>query len=373
MGHQSVQPGQAAAAADQAYPWLRRIAEASDDPVYLVGGAVRDLLLGRERGDVDVVVEGDAGALARRLGGEVVEHERFRTAKAALEGVEVDLASARTESYQQPGSLPDVRPAGIEEDLGRRDFTINALALPLRGERELLDPHGGLADLDAGLLRVLHQGSFVDDPTRALRAARYAARFDFGLEPGTEALLRDADLATVSQDRTAAELRRIAAEPEAPQALRLLAEWELLRLEPENLDLAQRVAELLDYPPWSEVAKKEEALLALIDGPPARARELAAARPRRPSEAVEAARGASPAELALARALGGEWLDSYIGGWRDVELEISGGDLLDAGVPEGAGIGLGLEQALRRKLDGEIDGRDEELRVALEAARGTNG
>jgi tRNA nucleotidyltransferase (CCA-adding enzyme) len=372
MENQRIPAEQAAAAAHDAYPWLQRLADASSDPVYLVGGAVRDLLLGRERGDVDVVVEGDAAALARSLGGEVVEHERFRTAKANLEGTRIDLASARTESYERPGALPDVEPAGIEQDLGRRDFTINAMALPLQGEGRLLDPHRGQADLETGQLRVLHAGSFRDDPTRALRAARYAARFDFGLDEQTESLLRQSDLDTVSDERRAAELRRIAAEPAAPEALRLLSEWGLTDAGPEQLDLARAVTELLDYPPWSGVAARQDAVLAAIEGPPPRAAELARAQPRRPSEAVEAARGAAPAELALARALGGEWLDPYVSEWRNVGLEISGADLVEAGVPEGPAVGRGLEEALRRKLDGELDGREEELKVALDVARETS-
>ena len=124
-----------------------------------------------------------------------------------------------------------VEPAArVEADLARRDFTINAMAIPLGGEPDLIDPHGGQADLAAGLLRVLHRGSFVDDPTRALRAARYAARFGFGLEPETEALLREADLGTVSADRRDAELLRLAGEAEAPRAFALLAEWGLVDL-----------------------------------------------------------------------------------------------------------------------------------------------
>src|SRR5215212_3511385 len=109
---------------------LDRVREAAGDvPVYLVGGAVRDLLLGRERTDLDIAVEGDAAALGRRLGGDVRAHERFSTAAVILEGLELDLATARSESYAGPGALPDVRPATIAEDLARRDFTVNAMAV----------------------------------------------------------------------------------------------------------------------------------------------------------------------------------------------------------------------------------------------------
>jgi tRNA nucleotidyltransferase (CCA-adding enzyme) len=347
-------------------------AAAQGSPLFLVGGAVRDLLLGRARGDVDVVIEGDAAAVAARLGGEVVEHERFATARADVGGLEVDLASARTETYAHPGALPEVRPATLAEDLARRDFTINAMALPLQGRTELIDPHGGAADLDAGLLRVLHSDSFRDDPTRAMRAARYAARFGFALEEETEALLGEADLSTVSRDRIQAELRKIAAEPAAARASELIRAWGLLELREDAPELIAKLDLLLQRPPWSEVVAREDAVLAALT-PPGAERELAEARPRRPSEAVELARGRPPAELALAREMGAEWLDPYVQEWRSVVLEIDGRDLIAAGVAEGPAVGRGLATALRRKLDGEIDGREQELAAALDAAHATDG
>ena len=353
-----------------AHPELDAVREAAAAPVYLVGGAVRDLLLGRGRSDVDLVVEGDAAALAAALGAEIVEHERFATAKVGLDGHEVDIAAARAETYPRPGALPEVEPAaGIAADLGRRDFTINAMAIPLRGDPELIDPYGGRADLEAGLLRVLHRGSFADDPTRALRAARYAARFGFEPEPGTAALLREADLGTVSADRREAELLRLAAEPDAARGFELLAEWGLIEPRAGGVALAARVAGLLSAPPWREVAPRDRAVLAAALGSAGGEVELAAARPERPSEAVELARGSGPVELALARALGAEWLDRYLLEWRPLRLEIDGRDLIAAGVAQGPALGRGLAAALRRKLDGEISGRDEELAAALAAAR----
>ena len=162
-------------------------------------------------------------ALATRLGGEVREHERFATAKVHLGEHEVDIATARAESYPHPGALPEVEPTeGIAADLARRDFTINAMAVPLRRDPELIDPHRGREDLEAGLLRVLHAHSFDDDPTRALRAARYAARFGFELEHETAELLREANLSTVSTDRREAELLRLAGETEAVRGFALL-------------------------------------------------------------------------------------------------------------------------------------------------------
>jgi tRNA nucleotidyltransferase (CCA-adding enzyme) len=358
------------AALAAALPELDRLREAAaGTPIHLVGGAVRDLFLGRPRTDVDVVVEGDAAEIARRLGGDPLEHERFATAKAGLGELEVDLASARAETYPEPGALPEVRPAGLEEDLARRDFTINAMAIPLQGDPQLIDPHSGRSDLDAGLLRVLHERSFVDDPTRALRAARYAARFGFQLEPGTAELLRAADLSTVSADRRAAELMRLAAEPDASDGLRLAADWGLVRLRPGADELLPAVEGLLAEPPWSEVAARPRAMLVAGLGPAGREAELAAERPPRPSDAVELARGARPEELLLARAMGAEWLDQYLRDWRGVSLEIDGADLIAAGVPEGPAVGRGLRAALRRKLDGEIEGREAELETALDEAK----
>jgi tRNA nucleotidyltransferase (CCA-adding enzyme) len=364
-----------------ALPGLDRIRAAVGGlPVYLVGGAVRDLLLGRDRTDVDVVVEGDAATVAARLGGETISHERFATAKVTLDGLEFDLASARAESYAHPGALPDVRQAGLEEDLARRDFTINAMAVPLHREPELIDPHGGRDDLVRGVIRVLHPGSFVDDPTRALRAARYAARFGFTVDPDTESLAREADLSTVSEDRAEAELVRLSAEPDARAGFELLDVWGLLRPPEGSGPLIDAVAELLSRPPWEGVADRALTVHAAATGraPGAAgrlrdllgsARELASASPGRPSEAVELARGRGGIELALARAMDAEWLDRYISEWRDVGLEITGEDLLEAGIPEGPELGRGLDAALRRKLDGEISSREEELCTALDAAR----
>ncbi len=354
----------------RAYPELDAVRRAATAPVYVVGGAVRDLLLGHGRADLDLVVEGDAAALAARLGAEAVEHERFATAKVRLDGHEIDLASARAETYARPGALPEVTvPAEIEADLGRRDFSINAMAIPLAGEPQLIDPHGGRADLDAGLLRVLHAGSFVDDPTRAIRAARYAARFGFAPVPETERLLRAADLATVSADRREAELLRLAAEPTAARGFALLAEWELVEPREGGVELAAKVGELLAAPPWAELAPRGSALLAAALGPVGGERALATATPARPSAGVEAAQGHDAIELALARALGAEWLDAYVRDWRTVELEIDGDDLIAAGVTKGPAVGRGLAEAKRQKLDGEISGRAQELAVALAAAK----
>lgn len=354
------------------HPELVRVRDAAEEPVYLVGGAVRDLLLGRGRADIDVAVEGDASALAVRLGAEPVEHERFATAKVELDGHEVDIAGARAESYARPGALPDVRvPVEIETDLGRRDFTINAMAIPLGGEPRLIDPHGGRADLEGGLLRVLHRESFADDPTRAIRAARYAARFGFELEPETAGLLRATDLDTVSADRREGELLRLAGEATAPRGFELLVGWGVVEPRDGGIELALQVDELLRTPQWSALVPRPRAMLAAALGPVGDERGLAEAAVARPSEGVELARGRDPVELILARALGGLWVDRYLAVWSRIELEIDGADLIAAGVPQGPALGRGLAAALRARLDGEVEGREQELATALAAATTT--
>lgn len=370
----------------RAYPELEAVRAVAEAPVYLVGGAVRDLLLGRGRADVDLVVEGDAAALAARLGAETTEHERFGTAKVWLDDHEVDVASARRETYSRPGALPVVVPAdSIEQDLGRRDFTINAMALPLQGAGELIDPHRGRADLEAGLLRFLHAGSFVDDPTRALRAARYAARFGFAIEPETERLLRATDLGTISADRRRAELLRLASEATAPRGFELLAEWGLIEPRPGGVELAGRVGDLIGTNRWRGHVPRGPSVLAAVLTDPAvslgcgesadatdpmsQAEALAVADPGRPSKAVELAESADPIVLVLARVLGAKWLDRYIEDWQHVVLEIDGSDLLAAGIPQGPALGRGLSAARAAKLDGEIAGREQELAAALAAAR----
>ena len=153
-------------------------------PVYLVGGAVRDLLLGGRPLDLDLVVEGDPAPVAAALGGDVRTHDRFGTATVSIDGFTYDLARSRRETYAQPGALPDVSPAPLSEDLLRRDFTVNALAIALTGELggTLQAAPLGLEDLRRRSLRVLHDASFIDDPTRALRLARYASRLEFEIE-----------------------------------------------------------------------------------------------------------------------------------------------------------------------------------------------
>jgi len=375
-----------AEALDAAYPELADVAAAAPDPVYLVGGAVRDLLLGRGRADIDLVVEGDPAALAAALGAEVVErHSRFGTLKAVLGGAPapdspcgdagggpaetLDIAAARRERYPRPGALPEVElGASIRVDMARRDFTVNAMAIPLAETRELIDPYDGQVDLEAGVLRAIHSGSFVDDPTRAIRAARYAARFGFAIELETRDWLLATDLGTITPERRWSELRKLAEEENATRALELLAGWGLVEPRPggESFALARDVNRLMAGRPWSEEADRAEAILAAALGPAPGYEELAKASPSLPSEGVRAARGHDPIELVLARAAGATWLDDWLA-WREVRLEITGADLTAAGL-SGPAVGAALEAALTAKLDGAAPTRADELRVALATA-----
>ena len=205
--------------------------------LYLVGGVVRDILLKRINLDLDLVLEGDAITFAKNLAStnqmETKIHPRFGTAKLQWHDRNIDVAMARAESYAAPGVLPKVKPGTIKDDLARRDFTINAMAIELNPHHfgELLDPQGGRSDLKDGLIRVLHERSFTDDATRIWRALRYEQRLDFRIEPNTLRLLKkDIDkLATVSGTRIRNELERILAEELPEKVLKRADEFGVLR------------------------------------------------------------------------------------------------------------------------------------------------
>jgi tRNA nucleotidyltransferase (CCA-adding enzyme) len=213
------------------YDTVRRIAQREQVDAYIVGGAVRDWLMQKPIGDLDIVLTTDAihfaRAVQRDVGGSLQEHERFRTATWHSHGLHTDMTTARIETYARPAALPSVTtPATIEQDLLRRDFSVNAMALRL-GDETLLDPLSGQADLQQRTLRALHAHSFSDDPTRILRAARYAARLGFALDAETQHWL-NAGLPYVkdlSGERVKYDVELIF-ELHAPErALRLIYEW----------------------------------------------------------------------------------------------------------------------------------------------------
>jgi tRNA nucleotidyltransferase (CCA-adding enzyme) len=383
-----------------AAPLMRRLGDA--DGVYLVGGSVRDLLLGERPVDLDLVVQGDAALVAARLDGEVRVHDRFGTSTVKVDGFTYDIARARRETYSTPGALPDVAPGTLEQDLLRRDFTVNAIAIALGGPDpgRLHSAPRALDDLERRRLRILHDLSFKDDPTRMLRLARYASRLGFSVEPHTRALLAAAAgagaLGTVSGPRIGAELRLLAREADPVAALRCLGELDLNaaihpRFGLRDVALARRamalapgdgrrdrlaialavrdvqtgeLAALLDALAFE--APDRDAIVSAATRAPELARRLDGA--RLASEIAAAAEGAGPELVALAGALGPErQADEWLAHLRRVRLEIDGNDLLAAGVLEGPAIGRGLRAALAARLDGRVWDREGELAEALRA------
>lgn len=366
-----------------------------------MGGAVRDALLGRPAGpELDLVVEGDAIALARglgrALGGRVVEHPRFGTAAVELpHGWQVDVVGARRESYARPGALPDVTPGTLADDLARRDFTLNALAVRLSGEGagELVDPHGGVADARAGIVRALRGDAFDEDPSRLVRAARYAARLGFLLDGDTSAAARQAAPGLdPSSARVADELSRLAREATAASGLALLGSLGVPWLAgPGGGGLRERFAAIdaaLGRPGAPEVPAWPLRLGEALDADtlartaiPGWARGLGAegragaglaerlAPGAAPSEVDRLLRAAPPASAVGALARGAEAVAAWWAGDRDREPAVRGADLVRAGIPPGPAIGRALAGVRAALLDGRVGGADEQLALALRLAR----
>jgi tRNA nucleotidyltransferase (CCA-adding enzyme) len=375
-------------------------AVAGEPGVYVVGGAVRDALLGRMPAELDLVVEGDAVPVARRaaerLGGEVTVHERFGTASVHAPPAVFDIASARTENYPAAGALPDVRlGAPLPADLARRDFSVNAIALGV-ADGQLTAFPGALEDVSTGVLRVLHDASFRDDPTRLLRLARYAARLGFAVEPKTAELAVEAvaggALATVSGERLGTELRLLAREPQ-PAALEALARFGLgaallpgFAVDPDYVARALALAPddaRRDLIALGAVARFDAATLDHLAFPGADRRPLLAAAgldpvgarlraARRPSE-VRRLLVREPIEVSvLAAAHGDEGARRWIAEWRHVRPAIDGNDLVAAGL-HGPAVGAGLEAAMSALLDGRAPDRESQLAAALAGARVPRG
>ncbi len=241
---------------------VSRLADERGIAAYAVGGFVRDLLLKRPLVDVDITVLGDgisfAQALASAVKGRSDAFTRFGTAIVVVPGFgKVDVTSARSETYERPGALPTVGSGDILQDLARRDFTINSMAFDLSPHRflDLIDPYGGVRDLKNGLVRVHHEGSFLDDPTRIFRAVRFEQRFGKRLEAETERLLREAlqkgCFDTVSGERLRNELILIFAEPHPEKAVVRLHEIGVLKVIHPRLGLRSGDAAILTQVPWA--------------------------------------------------------------------------------------------------------------------------
>ena len=385
-----------------------------------MGGVVRDLFLGRGTHDLDLVIDGDAiaaaGELARACGADLTIHRRFLTARLAWPGGErLDVANAREERYPRPGALPEVRPSSIGADLLRRDFSVNAMALSLAPGSfgALSDPTGGLDDLNARRLRVLHPRSFHDDPTRAYRAVRFAARLRFRLDDETSAWMGEAVRSGLIDHLSATRLRRELVRqfeetgwvrclklmnghglltaidhalsyasgdapvvrrlehsldrPYAGQARRWLAGLMLLLL-PRNTSERRRVIRRLkprrtDVRTLEELPRVRRVIARLGRGP----------EPDRGST-FDLCHGLSTESVLLAAAVAQRVgvrrrVLSYLERDRCARPDIDGRDLLAAGAPPGPGIAEGLRAALIAKLRGRARTRGAQLEIATRIAR----
>ncbi len=370
---------------------------------YLVGGVVRDLMLGKPSLDLDFSTEGDALALAAALGEEigqrVTKYTQFGTATLSLNGVQVDIATARTETYSRPGALPQVKPATLPEDLRRRDFTVNAMALDISpsGFGDLIDPLGGEKDLDGRLIRVMHEKSFADDPTRIFRAIRYEQRLAFSIEQRTlEWLSRDRKfIVSLSGERVRHEIELMFREERPEKSLQRgeeLGIWKLL--DPalkgdDNLEAAFERLRTLDtktpYPLsllfslfFFPIRKNEmEDLIERLDMPKAVATVL---RDIVKLKGIEARlEVASKDRLAFYQTLSGfsphailvlaiycqnyslkEALFHYYDKLRLVRTALKGKDLLDMGFTAGPSVGRALQKLLEARITGEVKSRKDE-------------
>jgi tRNA nucleotidyltransferase (CCA-adding enzyme) len=381
-----------------------RVAQRQDLSLYLVGGGVRDLLLEHSHLDVDLAVEGDAASLAEEIaaafGARLVVHRRFGTATLRAPDIGLDLAQTRDEHYEWPGALPSVRPATIVQDLARRDFTVNALALGLAGVQagRLLDPHDGQRDLAARRLRVLHERSFQDDATRILRGLRYEGRLGFRFETATQRLVRRdiAYLDTISGPRLRRELLAILAEdrPERilarAQALGVLAALHLALCFDRRRAAAFAAARRRPLTPLPEVYLCLLAARATPDQVEGVLRRLAlhgvskralrdslrlreegwrlAAPGLRPSEVVAALERFSAAAVAAHALLEPPGiprrrLRQYLEHWRHRRPALRGRDLQALGVSPGPAMGQMLARLRAARLDGEAGKREDEVRL----------
>lgn len=394
--------------------FLEGLADLGPDPprIALVGGAVRDLLLGLRSADVDLVVEGPLSIIEPLLDARAQSYDRFTTLTLETEAGRIDVAQARRERYPYPGALPEVEPATLEQDLERRDFTVNALAVSLMGTSagELLSHQAALEDLEHRRLAVLHDDSFIDDPTRLLRLARYRSRLRFDIAPHTLELARaavnDGALGTVSGQRVGSELRLLVDEPDPAAALAALSEFGADRAIAPGFGLGGRGdtrsqtlnSALTQLPPDGRpdllamaVACEQVApgtRRSLLDhlGFPASDRDVildaagnaavlagALGNVARPSEIANALVGSAVEAIVLAGAIGDETAGANAARWltdlRDIHPAITGDDLLAEGVPSGPAVGAGLAAARARLLDGAAPDRESQLRVALDVAR----
>ena len=384
------------------FMWLAgEIAHTRGEKIYLVGGVVRDLLLGQANLDLDLVVEGNAIELAGRLKelnqGKVITHPRFNTAKLQWDKWSVDLATARAETYDKPGALPGVTPSSIDNDLSRRDFTINAMAISLNPGYygQLVDPCGGRDDLKGKLIRVLHEKSFIDDATRVWRALRYEQRLDFHLERKTLTLLkRDIDmLDTISNDRIRYEIECILEEKYPEKVFRRAEELDVLaKLHPAlkgNGWLAAKFDQLrqLNQPPEVELylaflaypltSEEVEQFISRLNLPKSLAqtvRDTIAVKDKMRSLAIPALSPSNiyhlldgysfPAlvanSLATESPVANQNIRLFLNKLKGIKVSLTGDDLKRMGIAPGPQIREVLELIHQARLNGRVNTRQDE-------------
>lgn len=381
-------------------------ASRSRQRLYLVGGIVRDILLGRESNDIDIMAEKDAIALAKSLSlafrTKPVIHSSFGTATFHINHFRLDLATCRSETYDHPGALPRVKRGNIQQDLLRRDFTINAMAACINPESfgEIMDPHGGRSDLAHGLIRVLHDNSFIDDATRIMRAVRYEQRLCFKLERKTAMLLRrDIDmLDTISGDRLRHEIMLWFGEKHPQNVLKRASALGILgKLHPalawdtklsrafrsintatdNSLDINLCLA-LLFYNLNAVQAGELMSRLNITGGDAKKiiihTMSLKQKQPLfedtalKPSDIYVKLHGFHPlavtanAYMAASPAVRGKLL-LYVNKLRLIKPRLNGQDLASLGVPSGRKIGTILDRLLKARLDREVKTRRDEEKL----------
>ena len=367
----------------------------TDSPLYLVGGSVRDVFLGGNPRDLDLSAEADVKAIAKgmqaMLGGEVSCHGAFGTCTLTLGDWVIDLATAREEVYAHPGALPQVTRSTIDEDLARRDFALNALAVRLKPDPiDLLDPFDGMSDLKTKTIRILHERSFTDDPTRIMRGARLAGRLGFSFDDETlaqvPAALEPTILEQVSPSRLRSELELTLAEQRVTPALvqlEALGALDAMFKTQTDTDLLERLDKLRQ----EKAAPDESYLLALLlnvsedDLLPLLNAYGWSRRYVRGLERLKEIRAAddltretwtalSDAERAVVKALS-DALTAQAETYEALVREkwLSGEDVLDLGLPEGAEVGVVLAQVARARHAGEVTTFAEELELARTLAQ----